>query len=49
MVPAGWFTSNEPLEVREVELEPARYTIHSDQMKTLNFYGHSAIPPEICY
>ena len=49
MVPAGWFTSNEPWEVSEVELLPARYTIHSDQMRILNFNGHSAIPPEVCY
>lgn len=49
MLPAGWFTSNEPREVSEVELLPARSTIHIDKKRILNFYGRSAIPPDVCY
>lgn len=48
MVPAGWFTSNEPWEASEVELPPATYAIHSDQIGALNFNGRSAISPEVC-
>lgn len=33
----------------EVELLPARYTIHIDKKRILNFNGHSAIPPDVCY
>lgn len=44
---AGWFTYNEPQELSEVELLPATYTIHREQIKALNFHGHSAISPEV--
>lgn len=33
----------------EVELLPARSTIHIDKKRILNFYGRSAIPPDLCY
>lgn len=51
LVAAGWFTSNESWEVSEEELQPARYTIHNDQMRALNFNGNRAISisPEDLY
>lgn len=49
MAPAGWFTSNEPREVSEVELQPSIYTPRNDKKRILNFNGHSAIRPDVCY